>query len=157
MMTNLVQAANAGLSGKFRNLFKPRDIFFHDGKSLRRFKVGSRVQIAALATALILLAWSAFATLRIVGAAGGIQAEVAQMERQVADMQADLSAIRADAERRAAVLEQRQAFLNALLSGEEDSGRLASLLPQADSQADVAMDSVDEPYAEVDGMQDALV
>ena len=157
-MTNLVQAANAGFHGKFRNLFKPRDIFFHDGKSLRRFSVGSGVQIASLAAALVLLAWSAFATVRIATAAEAVSGDVAQMERQVAAMQADLTAIRRDAEQRAAVLEQRQAFLTALLSGEENSDRLAAMLPRrADAPQNGAAQAVAAPYAEVDGMQQVLV
>ena len=154
-MTNLVQTANAGLPAKFRNLFKPRDIFFHDGKSLRRVSVGSRLQIAACLAALVLLAWSAFATVRIVSAAGAVESDVASMERQVAAMQADLVQIRRQAEQRAAVLEHRQAFLNALLAGEENPERLAAMLPRTEGPASDS--AVVAPYAEVDGMQRVFV
>src|SRR3546814_16921359 len=44
---------------KFRNVFKPRDIFFHDGKSLRRVSVGVPVQMVAALAALFLIGWSA--------------------------------------------------------------------------------------------------
>ncbi len=137
-------------------MFKPRDIFFHDGKSLRRFSVGSRLQIAAVALALVLLAWSAFATVRIATAANAVESEVAVMERQVAAMQRDLAGIRAAAEQRAEVLEQRQAFLPALLHGEEDPDRLAAMLPRAEG-AEGAEHAVAAPYREVEGMQQALV
>jgi murein DD-endopeptidase MepM/ murein hydrolase activator NlpD len=156
MMTNLVQAVNAGMAAKFRNLFKPRDIFFHDGKSLRRFSVGSRVQIAALAIALALLAWSAFAALRISGAAGGIERDVAQMEQQVATMQGDLERIRAENERRAQILEQRQAVLNAMLEG-EDPRRVARMLPAAAQEPVGPTAAVAEPYEQVEDMQEAMV
>ncbi len=157
-MTNLVLTANAGIAGRFRNLFKPRDIFFHDGKSLRRFSVGAGVQLAACLAALVLLAWSAFATVRIATATAAVESEVASMEQQVAAMQADLDAIRAEAERRAAVLEQRQAFLNALLSGEENPDRLAALLPhRAEAPEGEAARAVTAPFAEVDGMQQQLL
>ena len=43
--------ANAGFTAKFHNIFKPRDIFLHDGKSLRRFTIGARVQMAAVLAA----------------------------------------------------------------------------------------------------------
>lgn len=155
-MTNLVQTVNAGMAAKFRNLFKPRDIFFHDGKSLRRFSVGPRVQIVALALALVLLAWSAFAALRISGAAGGIERDVAQMERQVAEMQSDLERIRADNERRARILEQRQAVLDAMLSGEE-VGRVAAMLPATADEPVGPTAAVGQPYQEVEGRQEALV
>ncbi|HEX8216816.1 MAG TPA: M23 family metallopeptidase [Allosphingosinicella sp.] len=155
MMTTTVHTANAGLTERFRNLFKPREIFFHDGKSLRRLSVGSRIQVAITLAALVLLAWSAFATVRIVSAADAVEGDVAQMERQVAAMQADLVQIRRQAEQRARVLEQRQAFLTALLEGEEDADRLASMLPRADSpqQAGAAV----APYEQVDRTQRVFV
>jgi murein DD-endopeptidase MepM/ murein hydrolase activator NlpD len=155
MMTNLVQAANAGLTAKFRNLFKPRDIFFHDGKSLRRFSIGSRVQIAVTAFAFLLLAWSSFATVRIATAAGAVESDVAMMERQVEAMQRSVAEMRAVAEQRAQVLEQRQQFLTALLQGEQNPARLAAMLPQETASVEAA--AVTAPYREVEGMQDAFV
>ena len=116
-MTNLVQTVNDGLPAKFRDLFKPRDIFFHDGKSLRRFSIGTQLQIAVVAFAFILLAWSAFATVRIATAANAVEGDVASMERQVEEMQRSVAQIRAAAEQRAQVLELRQQFLAALLQG----------------------------------------
>ena len=82
--------ANAGFTAKFRNLFKPRDIFLHDGKSLRRFTIGARLQFAAAFAAFVLLAWSAFATFQAIHSMSG---DVAQMERQIARMQADVDAM----------------------------------------------------------------
>jgi murein DD-endopeptidase MepM/ murein hydrolase activator NlpD len=156
MMTNLVLSANAGIAAKFRNLFKPRDIFLHDGKSLRRLSVGSRVQIAACLAAFVLLAWSAFATVHIVTAGNAIEGDVAQMERQVAEMQQAVAEIRAAAEQRAQVLEQRQAFLNALLSGQQDARQLAGMLP-ARAETSEGAQAATAPYAEVEGMQSAFV
>jgi murein DD-endopeptidase MepM/ murein hydrolase activator NlpD len=152
MMTNLSHTANAGIAVKFRNLFKPRDIFFHDGKSLRRFSVGSRIQVGAVVLAVVLLAWSAFATLRIATAANSIDGEVAQMERHVAEMEQSLAAMRVRAAQHAAVLEQRQVFLTALLDGEQDPERLAALLPPTAAPAGAA-----DAYSEVEGMQENFV
>jgi murein DD-endopeptidase MepM/ murein hydrolase activator NlpD len=154
MMTDLVQAANAGLPAKFRNLFKPRDIFFHDGKSLRRFSVGTQLQVAVVAFAFLLLAWSAFATVRIATAANAVEGDVASMERQVEEMQRTVAQIRAAAEQRAQVLEQRQQFLAARLQGERDPARLAAMLPRETASAATP---VTAPYAEVEGMQQAFV
>lgn len=151
MMTNRVQTADAGLSARFRNLFKPRDIFFHDGKSLRRFSVGSRIQIAAVTFAFALLGWSAFATLRVASAAGIIEGEVAQMERQVEEMEQSLNAMRARSAQHAQLLERRQAFLAAVLAGEADPARLAAMLPAATPEG------VGGPYAQVEGMQQNLL
>src|ERR1043165_1244172 len=76
--------ANAGFTAKFRNIFKPRDIFLHDGKSLRRFTIGAGVQRAAVLAAFALLAWTTFTTFQAINAMNG---DVARMERQVAQMQ----------------------------------------------------------------------
>ena len=85
MTTNM--RASAGFTARFRNIFKPRDVFLHDGKSLRRFTIGSGVQMAAALAAFVILAWSTFATFRTIDAMTG---DVAQMERQVVQLQADV-------------------------------------------------------------------
>ena len=71
--------------------FKPRDVFLHDGKSLRRFTIGSRIQMAVVCAAFAILAWSAFATFEMIATMNG---DVAQMQRQIAQMQTDIAAIR---------------------------------------------------------------
>jgi len=149
-MTDFVPTANAGASVKFRNLFKPRDIFLHDGKSLRRFTIGAKVQMAAASVAFAILAWSAFATFQAVAAMNG---DVARMQRQVAQMEADVAAMRAQTQNHAALLERRQAFLAAVLSGDADADQLAALLPEAAADPD---NQIAQTYSEVDGMQVAL-
>ena len=149
-MTDFMPTANASLSVKFRNLFKPRDIFLHDGKSLRRFTIGARVQMAAAFAAFLLLAWSAFATFQAIAAMNG---DVAQMQRQVAQMQAEVAAMRTQTQNHAALLERRQAFLASVLSGEADPEQLAALLPE---QERAPHNALSQAYEEVDGMQMAL-
>ena len=156
-MTQFVSAAGGSLDKRLRRLFKARDIFLHDGNSLRRFTIGAKLQVAALGAALTLLAWSAFATIQITTAADEAGRDVEQMERQVTQMQASLNEIRREAEAHAAVLEQRQAFLAAMLTGEEPA-QLARLLPQqAPAADDAAGRAISAPYAEVADMQLMLV
>ena len=94
-MTKSAQTRNAGLGYKFRNFFKPRDIFFHDGKSLRRIHVGSGVQFGAAFTFGLTLFWSVFAAAQLASvAAAPTYADIARMERQVETMQADVAAIK---------------------------------------------------------------
>ena len=57
---------NAGMAARFQSFFKPRDVFLHDGKSLRRFTIGSRIQMAVVGIALALLAWSSFTTFEMI-------------------------------------------------------------------------------------------
>ncbi|HEU0134899.1 MAG TPA: M23 family peptidase, partial [Allosphingosinicella sp.] len=91
----LTKTINAGFSGMFRQMFKPRDIFLHDGKTLRRVQVGSGLQAAIAVAALVLLFWSAFAAARLATAAQApSNADVARMERELAAMQADVAVIK---------------------------------------------------------------
>jgi len=100
-MTKLVQSNNAGFGRKFRNIFKPRDIFFHDGTSLRRIRVSGKVQFGFAFTLGVTLFWSVFAAAQLAAsAAAPTYADVARMERQVASMQADVAAIKQVAQTR---------------------------------------------------------
>jgi hypothetical protein len=74
---------NLGLHSRIATVFKPRDIFLHDGKTLRRVTISSRIQAVAASMALLLFGWSAVATLNAIGA---MNRQVAQMERDVAQM-----------------------------------------------------------------------
>ena len=97
----LTKTNNAGLFGMFRNMFKPRDVFLHDGKALRRVRVGSGVQAAAAFATLMLLFWSTFAAAQLATAAQApSNADVARMERELAAMQADVAIIKEAAQRR---------------------------------------------------------
>jgi murein DD-endopeptidase MepM/ murein hydrolase activator NlpD len=85
----------------FRTMFKPRDIFLHDGKALRRVRISSRVQAGAAFAALFLLLWSLFAAAQLATSAGASSnADVARMERELAAMQADVAVIKEAAQRR---------------------------------------------------------
>jgi murein DD-endopeptidase MepM/ murein hydrolase activator NlpD len=97
----LTKTKNAGLSGMFRTMFKPRDIFLHDGKTLRRVQVGSGLQAAGAVIVLLLLFWSFFAAAQLAAAARQPSyADVARMERELAAMQADVATIKEAAQRR---------------------------------------------------------
>jgi murein DD-endopeptidase MepM/ murein hydrolase activator NlpD len=150
-MTQLLQPTNANFAGMFHNIFKPRDIFLHDGKSLRRFTIGARVQMAVAAAALLLLAWSSFATFQAISLMNG---DVASMQRRVAKMEADVAAMRVQTRDHAALLERRQQFLAGVLSGEADPAQLAALLPE---QERTPHNAVSRSYAGVDTMQQSLV
>jgi murein DD-endopeptidase MepM/ murein hydrolase activator NlpD len=91
---------NAGPFGMFRALFKPRDIFLHDGKALRRVRVGSGIQAAALLVAMLLLSWSVFAAAQLATGRAPNGADVTRMERELATMQADVAVIKEAAQRR---------------------------------------------------------
>lgn len=153
-MTDSITATNAGWLRTFRSVFKPRDIFLHDGRNLRRFRIGVGLQVAAVLAAFLLLAWSTFATVRAIAAMTG---DVAVMQRQVADMETDLAAIRTTAHRRAALLERRQAFLAHVLAGDADPAELAALMPPMARTPDSdAARAVAASFDRVEDMQAAM-
>jgi len=83
--------------GKFRSLLKARDIFFHDGNSLRRFRMSVPLQLSAAAAALSALCWSIFATAQLATVqmeSVQISGNSAQVEQQVRAMRAEVAAIR---------------------------------------------------------------
>jgi len=99
----LTKTNNAGLGKAFRNTFRPRDIFFHDGATLRRVRIGTGLQFFAAFTAALLLFWSVFAAAQlatVTAAPAGNPAELARMAREVQAMQTDVAAIKAAAQQR---------------------------------------------------------
>ena len=150
-MTNLLQRKNVSLGQRFRSAFKPRDIFLHDGRSLRRLRLGTRLQLAATAGAASLLAWSGYTTVQYTVAGSG---DVASMQARVAEMEQDVAQIRAAADERAEILEQRQLFLAKMMSDGATPEELAKLLPeQADAPANEGAQQVSQSFEQVDGMQ----
>jgi murein DD-endopeptidase MepM/ murein hydrolase activator NlpD len=95
---------NAGSSSGFRKIFRPRDIFLHDGSSLKRVRLGTGVQVGAFLALLFLLLWSALATAAL-AAGGAADSRVAGMERQVAAMQAEVGSIKQQVQVRLATTE----------------------------------------------------
>jgi murein DD-endopeptidase MepM/ murein hydrolase activator NlpD len=97
----LTKHTNAGWSRTFRKIFKPRDIFLHDGTSLRRVRIGSGVQLGAMIAPAAVLCWSVFATAQLAAAPTVANpADVARMEREVKAMRTDLAAIKSAAQQR---------------------------------------------------------
>src|SRR4051794_25193337 len=85
----------------FRKMFRPRDIFLHDGTSLRRVRIGSGVQIAAMFAPAAMLCWSVVATAQLASRAPvASPAEITRMEREMKSMQADVAAIKLAAQQR---------------------------------------------------------
>jgi murein DD-endopeptidase MepM/ murein hydrolase activator NlpD len=116
-MTNFGQVSNAGSLNRFRKLFRDRDIFLHDGTSLRRIRIAAPVQVVGLVAFLLLLLWSAIATAQLVGspaASPADSARIRQMQLQVAAMQADVQALHQVAEQRFQITQHavRQLGLN---------------------------------------------
>ena len=96
-------------------LFRDRDLFVHDGARLRRLRLSAPVQFAFAALLLALVAWSAFATARLLGDTS--DGSVTFALPSAAD-QSDIARLTAETERRVKAIEQRQIALAAALEGQ---------------------------------------
>ena len=116
-------SAEDGLIAKVCGLFKPREIFVHDGATMRRVHVSGRTQAVGAGAAAAALCLAVVGTAQLTGAAPAavkaVSREVAVLELQqkISTLRADIVAIRNEAKAHAARLEQRQAFLDSVLTG----------------------------------------
>ncbi|MGF1549787.1 MAG: M23 family metallopeptidase [Sphingomonadaceae bacterium] len=146
-------AGNGRRSLGFHKIFKPRDIFLHDGRNLRRLSVSAKLQMVVAALIMAMLGWLAFASVHIASETSAKVAESVRMQRKVAAMQADVEAMKRETAARAALLERRQAFLAALLSGQDDPAKLAAMVPGADAPYGAAGGEVAARFSAIDDQQ----
>ena len=109
-------------------LFRDRELFVHDGSKLRRFRVSAPVQGFLFLILMGLVAWSAFATVRMI-------------------LRPQAVSLSAATEARARQIEQRQAIIEALLSGQ----KVDPALIQAAANSDRVV--ADGPLARVEQQQ----
>lgn len=164
-MTFFSFTAATGIVERAREFFKPKEVFFHDGKAMRRVALSTRTQVLA-AAGLALCATSGIA-----GAAGVAisapsvsstlsnyaeqSAAVSAMETRVASLQAEVATIRKDARTHAERLEKRQAFLASVLAGKGDAKTLATLLP-SDAATSPKSADIAAAFAPVAAKQDVI-
>jgi murein DD-endopeptidase MepM/ murein hydrolase activator NlpD len=122
-------------------LLRSRDLFVHDGTKLRRIRLSVPVQIAFLAAAAVMLAWSAFSAAHIFGTSE--QQFVGSDDQQ-------MKQLAAATEQRARLIEQRQKLLATMLAGGEVD---PAKLPES-SAADALPASLAAP---LDRAEDQLV
>lgn len=163
LMTLLPFLSNAGLAARFQHIFRPRDIFLHDGSTLRRVRLGVGPQVGLALAALLLLAWTLFSAAQFAlgtpfGQTAANRAQVEAMRAKVAGIEARYLAVKQEAASRAARLEERQKVLTAIVAGKTDAATLASLLPaEGDLMASVQAASPIAPLDRAARAQLALV
>ena len=128
-----------GLLPKLRSLFRSRELFIHDGASMRRVHVSSKIQMMAAGGSFIAAAGLALSVAQLVAGAVAVsgsvstyaahRSEIVAMEQRVAALHADVVAVKAAARDHAKLLEARQSFLAAMLEGHADAAKLSALIP----------------------------
>jgi murein DD-endopeptidase MepM/ murein hydrolase activator NlpD len=116
-------SADHGRWSKVCNIFRPREIFVHDGATMRRVHMSGRVQAISASVVSAAFALSILGTAQLTGAAPAVmnavsrEAAVVELRQRISSMRSDIAAIRKESAAHAARLEQRQAFLDAVLTG----------------------------------------
>ena len=64
LSVNVMQ--NVGWLDRFQRIVRPRDLFVHDGSTLRRVKVTTGIQLGFASAALLLLAWTLFSAVQLI-------------------------------------------------------------------------------------------
>jgi len=152
----------AGTTG----LFRDRDLFIHDGKKLRRFRVSAPVQAVLFVMLLTMVGWAGYATARLVTRPHAALPTVVSGS----DYSAQVAQLTAETERRVQAIEQRQLALAAALADENvDSASLRKLgfYPAAHGKGGVGgpFESVGNPtfkalfnsWKKLDQLQDGVI
>ncbi|MBB4084601.1 M23 family metallopeptidase [Sphingomonas carotinifaciens] len=148
----------ARLATRLRGLFVTRNILFHDGRSVRRFRLHGRAQFGVATAGAMVLSLSGYGAMAATGAVAHHDntAQIAQMESQIARMQARVAAIRETAQVHAQRVEQRQALLTAVMTGEGYNKELAAATLPVPAAKDGVEAHVLAPLTKVETRQAAL-
>jgi murein DD-endopeptidase MepM/ murein hydrolase activator NlpD len=138
-MTPVAFSGQSGVISRIRHTFRTRDLFFHDGQSMRRFALTTRMQLSAVAAVAICASSAVAGVAGVAVSAPGVATAVASyasrsgevnaMETKVAQLQAEVDAVKADARAHAKRLEARQAFLSNILKDEGKPVEVSAMLP----------------------------
>ena len=124
-MSSSTSAPASRFVARCRSLFAPRTVAFHDGRGIRRVRIGGAAQgTMAVATA-ALVGFAGYGASQAVAGEPVNGQRIAAMEHKIEGMQARVATIRKTAEIHADRIAQRQELLRAALTGEGDSKRLA--------------------------------
>ena len=149
--------ADNGFVSKARSMFRPRDIFIHDGATMRRVHISARVQAIGAGAVTAALALSLIGTAQLTGAApiamqaAAREVAVLEMQERISSMRSDIVAIRQEAVAHATQLEQRQAFLDAVLTGKG-----TPTLPAGTQKVSARAADAVSPFKTVEAQQVAL-
>jgi murein DD-endopeptidase MepM/ murein hydrolase activator NlpD len=159
--------ARAGLKERVCEFFQPRDLFFHDGKTMRRVHLSSKVQIASAAgVAFAALGGTAGAAVAAIDLAptsstidpnddGGMSSSA--MEAKVEAMKEEVEAIRQDAKTHAEQLQKKQAFIDSIATGNADIQKLSALLPAGNLNFDARSADIRAEFKGIEQEQSAAV
>ena len=161
-MTDLSVRPGGRLVARLRAAFAPRNLLFHDGRTLRRVHVTTRAQALLAGTGITLCGLAAYGTGQAaygVASASGLAApqtavtKVARLEQKVGVLEANVATIRHTAKLHAVRLEQRQALLTAAITGDDEEANLALATLKIDPAADRLARRAVAPFSRLEARQ----
>ena len=151
---------------KLRQFFRNRELFIHDGASMRRVHVSSRVQMTGAALSAVVALGAVVSVVQLGFGAVGLSQSAADfasrrsdmmaMERKVDALRAEVASAKLVAREHAARLEARHAALAAMIEGNPDAKTLAAMLPALSDQGEGVAADVALAFTSVDKGQAAL-
>lgn len=164
-MSNIAFRPVGHIIARLHALLAPRNVILHDGRSIRRLRIGTRPQGALAIGGAMLLGFAGYGAAQAsaqVAVATGIVApaasenRVATMESDVTRMQAQVATIRQTAAFHAQRIERRQALLAAALTGQGDEKELALATLATDPHADRVAARAIQPFRRIEARQGEL-
>ena len=152
-----------GMYRVLRSNIRARELFFHDGATMRRFHVSAKAQFVAVTacTVTVFLSLIAIANIAlgtpavasVVSRAISADVAVSRMSAKVAAMEAEMVTIRQHATDHAKRLEARQAALDVMVTGK---GAMSAVVPASAANDSSDAKGVLEPLAAVELRQGRL-
>jgi murein DD-endopeptidase MepM/ murein hydrolase activator NlpD len=162
VMALTIWSGFSGIMKSARGMVRTRDLFVHDGATMRRIHISVKSQIAAIVGLALVgtcgvagaagIALSAPSVSKTIANYAQRSTQVSAMEDRVEALQLEVDTIRKDARARAEMLGKRQAVLATMLKGAADPNVLAGMLA-VPGQPISASQEILAAYAPVDAEQ----
>lgn len=161
-MTKIFLTTATRVVSRVRSIFTQRELFLHDGRTLRRIRVAARSQAALAVIGATMIGFSGYGVAQAAQGAAvatGIvapvftQAKLESMEQKVATIQSRVSTIRHTASLHARRIEDRQALIVAALTGKGEAKDMALATLTIDPAADKLAAAAIAPLKSVEEAQ----
>jgi murein DD-endopeptidase MepM/ murein hydrolase activator NlpD len=162
VMALTIWSGFSGIMKSARGMVRTRDLFVHDGATMRRIHISVKSQIAAIVGLALVgtcgvagaagIALSAPSVSKTIANYAQRSTQVSAMADRVEALQLEVDTIRKDARARAEMLSKRQAVLATMLNGSADPSVLASMLA-VPGQPISASQEILAAYSPVDAQQ----
>ena len=147
-------------------VFKGRDLFLHDGATMRRFHLSAKTQMTAAGAAGLLslsllfnIGQAAVQSFNLTDAAASSDArasQIADLESKLTSLRSEVALVKTAAKDHAGRLEARHAAFAALVNGDADAKTVAAMVPAIPDHQGPSVSLIERAFASVDSQQSAM-